>query len=129
MGKKRKNRSRGGSGGGRGGSYGGGQRGRSRPSKNLPSGNRFLIYTLYPECNVEVRIFDGKAGEFTVCAVGHSIFNRTCTTDVGQLLKEFGGGGHTGAGTCQVPLEAAEEKISELVSLLKEDEADEEFSI
>ncbi len=41
MGKKRKNRSRGGGGGGgRGGSYGGGQRGRSRPNKNQPSGNR-----------------------------------------------------------------------------------------
>lgn len=59
----------------------------------MPVGNRFLIYTSYPDANVEVRIFPGITNN-TVVAVGHSIFNRTCKVNVGQLLAEYSGGGH-----------------------------------
>ena len=82
-------------------------------------GNRFLVYTLFPDTNVSVRIFDGKAGEFTVAAVGHNIFNRTCNTDIGRLLAEYGGGGHGGAGTVQFPIVEAEVQINEIIERLK----------
>ncbi|MBI4286587.1 MAG: exopolyphosphatase [Chloroflexi bacterium] len=85
----------------------------------VPAGNRFLIYTLYPDANVEVRLFPGILNN-TVVAVGHSIFNRTCKTNVGQLLAEYGGGGHPGAGTCQIPDEEADVKIAEIVARLRE---------
>ena len=84
-----------------------------------PAGNRFLIYTMFPEANIQVRIFDGRKGEFVVCAVGHSIFNRTSNTDVGMLLARHGGGGHRGAGTCQLPLDQADAKIAELIETIK----------
>lgn len=86
-----------------------------------PTGNRFLIYTLFPEQNIQLRIFDGKKGEFVVCALGHSIFNRTSRTDVGALMSKYGGGGHRGAGTCQVPLDRAEEVIAEIIEQCKAD--------
>ncbi|HWW60100.1 MAG TPA: exopolyphosphatase, partial [Thermoanaerobaculia bacterium] len=86
-----------------------------------PAGNRFLIYTMYPDANIQVRIFDGKKGEFVVCAVGHSIFKRTSKTDVGVLMDQFGGGGHRGAGTCQLPLETADEKLREIIARIKQD--------
>ncbi len=89
-----------------------------RDLQEKPVGNRFLIYTLFPEANVEVRLFNGVSGT-TVVAVGHSIFNRTCTVNVGETLKEYGGGGHKGAGTCQLKPEEAETKVSEIVERLK----------
>ena len=84
-----------------------------------PAGNRFLIYTMFPDANIQVRVFDGRKGEFVVCAVGHSIFNRTSKTDVGMLLARYGGGGHRGAGTCQLPLADADAKIAEIVAEIK----------
>ena len=86
-----------------------------------PAGNRFLIYTMYPDANIQVRIFDGKKGEFVVCAVGHSIFNRTSKTDVGKLMDRYGGGGHRGAGTCQLPLADADAKLAEIIDTIKRD--------
>ncbi len=88
---------------------------------SLPPGNRFLIYTLFPLQNIQVRIFDGRKGEFIVCAVGHSIFNRTSKTDVGKLMDEFGGGGHRGAGTCQLPNAHAESRIRDIIERIKSD--------
>ncbi len=87
----------------------------------IPSGNRFYIYTMYPEANIEARIFDGKKGEFVVVALGHSIFNRTSKTDVGKLTSRYGGGGHRGAGTCQLPLDGADEKVREIIEQCKAD--------
>jgi hypothetical protein len=86
-----------------------------------PTGNRFLVYTMFPKANIQLRIFDGRKGEFVVCAVGHSIFNRTSKTDVGKLMDHYGGGGHRGAGTCQLPLADAEQKIGELLERIKKD--------
>jgi len=87
----------------------------------MPAGNRFLIYTMYPEANIQARVFDGKKGEFVVVALGHSIFNRTSKTDVGKLMARYGGGGHRGAGTCQLPLEGAEAKVREIIEQCKAD--------
>lgn len=92
-------------------------RGRGEP----PAGNRFLIYTMFPDANIQVRIFDGRKGEFVVCAVGHSIFNRTSKTNVGALMDKYGGGGHRGAGTCQLPLADADAKLAEIIAKIKQD--------
>ncbi|HEV3029647.1 MAG TPA: exopolyphosphatase, partial [Planctomycetota bacterium] len=67
----------------------------------------------------EVRIFRGKEGKTVNCAIGHSIFNRTCTVSAGDLCASYGGGGHFGAGTCQLPLEKAEALIQEIIGKLK----------
>lgn len=87
--------------------------------EKFPSGNRFLIYTLFPEANVSVRLFRGREPGIVVCAIGHSIFNRTCKTSVGDLCASYGGGGHKGAGTCQFPEGEAEAKVSEIIEKLK----------
>jgi nanoRNase/pAp phosphatase (c-di-AMP/oligoRNAs hydrolase) len=86
----------------------------------VPPGNRFLIYTLFPQANVSARLYDGKGGTISTIMLGHSIFNRTCRTNLGKLLAEYGGGGHKGAGTCQFPKEAAEPKFQEIIARLKE---------
>ncbi|GHS92490.1 exopolyphosphatase [Planctomycetales bacterium] len=82
-----------------------------------PVGNRFLIYTMYPDANVEMRIFRGFNGS-VVIAVGKSIFNRTCKVNIGEMLRNYGGGGHDGAGTTQVPSEDADHLIKEIADKL-----------
>jgi nanoRNase/pAp phosphatase (c-di-AMP/oligoRNAs hydrolase) len=86
-----------------------------REIKQLPTGNRFLVYTLFPEQNVSLRVHWGPYHESVIAAVGHSIFNRTCNTSVGELMSRWGGGGHRGAGTCVLPLESAAEAIDEIL--------------
>lgn len=89
-----------------------------RGVKNLPVGNRFLVFTMYPESNVEVRLFDGFQGKVVVAA-GKSIFNRTCNVSCGELLARYGGGGHAGAGTCQLTPDIAEQTIAEIIEIFK----------
>lgn len=86
-----------------------------REVERLPAGNRFLIYTLFPETNVSLRVHWGPAHNSVIAAVGHSIFNRTCKTSVGDLMSRYGGGGHQGAGTCVLPLEKAADAIDEIL--------------
>jgi len=87
----------------------------------VPAGNRFLVYALFPEANISVRLFDGRGGKFVVAALGHSLFNRTSKTNIGELLKRYGGGGHRGAGTAQFSKEEADTKIAEIIEQLKKD--------
>ena len=86
-----------------------------REIERLPAGNRFLIYTLFPDSNVSLRVHWGPSHKSVIAAVGHSIFNRTCKTSVGELMSRFGGGGHRGAGTCVLPLDKAADAIDEIL--------------
>ena len=83
-----------------------------------PVGSRFLVYALFPTANVSVRAFTVSRGAFVVIAVGRSILTRTCSKDVGAILKEYGGGGHPGAGSCRVPSKDADDVINEIVDKL-----------
>ena len=86
-----------------------------------PVGNRFLVYTLFPEANVSLRVHWGPTREHVAAAVGHSIFNRTSGTNVGELMSRYGGGGHKGAGTCLLPADRADALIAEIIAALKSD--------
>ena len=83
-------------------------------------GNRHIIYALYPEQNVSVRLFDGKDRQNCVFSVGYSILNRTATVDVGKLMLKYGGGGHRRVGTCQVPFEEADRVLKEILEEINE---------
>jgi len=78
-------------------------------------GNRFLIYTLYPEWEMTIHVIWGLGKKKTVYAMGKSIFNRANTTNIGALMLQYGGGGHAGAGTCQVNNADADRVLSELI--------------
>ncbi len=91
-----------------------------RNAFDVPIGNRFLVYTLYPQCNVSVRIQWGPRKKFVAATIGHSILNRTCKTDIGRLCSDFGGGGHRGAGACTLDPASADDKLKEIIQRLKE---------
>jgi hypothetical protein len=83
-----------------------------------PIGNRFLIYALFPEVNVSARIHWGPNRQWPMLVLGHSIFNRTCRTNVGELAARYGGGGHRGAGS--IPLiEDPDQQIRMVLNELK----------
>ncbi len=89
-----------------------------RNEETIYSGNRFLVYALFPESNISVHLLKSRVPDTTVVAIGKSILNRTNPTDVGTLCLEHGGGGHTAAGTCQIPSGQAEEIVPAIVSAL-----------
>ncbi|MEG0805948.1 MAG: exopolyphosphatase [Lachnospiraceae bacterium] len=82
------------------------------------SGNRFLIYSMYPEQNISAWIVNGKEGKGCSVAVGYSILNKTATLDVGSLMLKYGGGGHEKVGTCQFSDDQMDEKVMELLESL-----------
>ena len=84
----------------------------------IPVGNRFLEYVLYPEQNISLRIVDGRNNEFAMISVGHSILNRTSAVDVGSLVLKYGGGGHKQVGTCQVKYDDANRIVGEMLQVI-----------
>ena len=85
------------------------------------TGNRFLIYSMYPQQNISVWMVDGREKQNCVFACGRSIINRTSKTDVGSLMLKYGGGGHPAVGTCQVPYAAADEVLENIIAVMKQD--------
>jgi nanoRNase/pAp phosphatase (c-di-AMP/oligoRNAs hydrolase) len=91
-----------------------------RDEEKLPVGNRFTVYTIYPDTNVSVRLQWGPVREGIVVSVGRSILNRTASVDVGGLMARYGGGGHVAAGSCMLSADTADTQIAEIVAALKE---------
>jgi nanoRNase/pAp phosphatase (c-di-AMP/oligoRNAs hydrolase) len=83
--------------------------------------NRFMVYALYPECNISIHVLWGLRRQNTVFAMGKSIVDRSSKTDVGALMLSYGGGGHEAAGTCQVANADAERVLAELVARVSAD--------
>ena len=79
------------------------------------SGNRFMIYSMYPEQNISVWIVNGKGGAGCSAAVGYSVLNKTSNVDVGKLMLKYGGGGHKAVGTCQFDDEHMDEMLPKLI--------------
>jgi nanoRNase/pAp phosphatase (c-di-AMP/oligoRNAs hydrolase) len=82
------------------------------------TGNRFLIYSLYPEQNISAWIVSGRGGLGCAVAVGYSILNRTSKVNVGRLMLKYGGGGHPMVGTCQFKDEDVAENLPKLLDEL-----------
>lgn len=83
-----------------------------------PDGNRFLVYSLFPDCTVNVKIVYGENNLASI-KVGHSILNRGCKVNVGEMLTTFEGGGHTGAGACRFAREKAPDYLKRIVNILQ----------
>ncbi len=82
------------------------------------SGNRFMIYSMYPEQNISAWIVSGRGGKGCSVAVGYSVLNRTSSVNVGSLMLKYGGGGHRAVGTCQFPDETMDEMVPKLLDEL-----------
>ena len=82
--------------------------------------NRFLVYSLFPESNVSVRVFkDTQRPGRTGISVGKNIFNKTSTLNVGEMLSHYGGGGHEGAGSSRIADDEVDRVLGEIIDTLK----------
>ena len=84
------------------------------------TGNRFMIYSLYPDQNISAWIVNGKGGAGCSAAVGYSILNRTSNVDVGALMLKYNGGGHKAVGTCQFTDETMKTDLPKMLEELCE---------
>ncbi|MFL5869209.1 MAG: exopolyphosphatase, partial [Thermoleophilaceae bacterium] len=89
-----------------------------RDEETIHPTNRFKLYALYPDCDVSIHVLWGLKKQNTVFATGKSIVNRSSGANVGELMLEYGGGGHEAAGTCQIDNERASEVLNQLVGRL-----------
>jgi nanoRNase/pAp phosphatase (c-di-AMP/oligoRNAs hydrolase) len=92
-----------------------------RNEETIWAGNRFMIYALYPQCNISIHVMWGLKQQNTVFATGKSIFDRNSQTNVGELMLKYGGGGHQAAGTCQVGNDESEATLNALISTITTD--------
>lgn len=89
------------------------------------TGNRFMIYSLYPDENISAWIVSGRGGQGCAVAVGYSILNRTSKVNVGRLMLKYGGGGHPMVGTCQFSAEDdVDKQLSKLINELIQENSD-----
>ncbi len=94
-----------------------------RDLATTPQGNRFLVYSMYPQSVVQAKIrYNDRERDRVIVSVGHSIFNRACKVNVGLLLSNYGGGGHAGAGSCSFPREKADEYLPAILDVLVRNE-------
>ncbi|KHT47275.1 exopolyphosphatase [Vibrio sinaloensis] len=89
--------------------------------ETIYAGNRFMIYALFPQCNISIHKMWGFQKQNTVFATGKSIFDRSSKTNVGELMLKYGGGGHKAAGTCQIDNDKAEQVQQELIATITAD--------
>jgi len=82
--------------------------------------NRFMIYALYPECNLSVFVNPQKHGDEVEIAMGKSILKKDSKVNVGLLMLEYGGGGHQAVGTCRVPPGDLDEVLAKLMAHVAE---------
>jgi len=90
-----------------------------RGEETIYAGNRYTVFALVPRCGVSLHVLWGRDRRNTVLAANRSVFNRRCRVSIGELMLRYGGGGHAGAGTCQVENDRADKVLGELIEQLR----------
>ncbi len=93
-----------------------------RNEETIYPGSRFHIYATFPQCNISIHQMHGFKKQNTVFATGKSIFDRSCKTNIGELMLANGGGGHDAAGTCQIDNDRADGVLAELIETINANE-------
>ncbi len=89
-----------------------------RPLETIYTGNRFMIYALYPEIEMSVHVAWGFKKQNTAVMIGKSIINKAGTMDIGELCLDYGGGGHPNAGTCQLDNDKVDAELPNIIAML-----------
>ncbi len=92
-----------------------------RDTEDLTDANRFLLYTLFPDANISMKVSrDPQRPRTTAISVGYNIFNTTSTVNVGELLSHYGGGGHRVVGSCRLPDREADRAMDAILAHITE---------
>lgn len=82
------------------------------------TGNRFMVYAMYPEAEISVHVMWGYRKQNTAITIGKSIINKNSNVDIGDICLKYGGGGHKNAGTCQIPNDKVDEILPRILEEL-----------
>ena len=91
-----------------------------RNEETIYAGNRFMIYALYPECQISIHVAWGFRKQNTAVMIGKSIVNKASNADIGELCLKYGGGGHRNAGTCQLDNDKVDAELPDIIKALNE---------
>ena len=91
-----------------------------RPLDVICTGNRFMVYAMWPEVEMSVHIAWGFKKQNTAVMIGRSIFNKGGTVDIGELCLSYGGGGHANAGTCQLDNDLVDQELPTIIEKLNQ---------
>lgn len=93
-----------------------------RTVSKLPAENRFLVYGMYPQAQVSVKLanVETKNRAMVKISLGRSIVNKLSRLNLGNILAEFGGGGHAAAGSVHTTPEQANDVLRQLLQKLKQ---------
>lgn len=95
-----------------------------RGEKVIYSGNRFLVYAIFPQISISVHVTFAQQRIKTIISLGKSILNRSSKVHIGRILSGYGGGGHAAAGTCQVTNQNADIVIQEILEVIMDKSKD-----
>lgn len=84
------------------------------------TGNRFMVYAMFPDKKISVHIVWGKDKQNTAVMIGKSILNKSSKVNIGDICLKYGGGGHANAGTCQLENDKVDEELPNIISLLNQ---------
>ena len=81
------------------------------------TGNRFLIYTMFPDAYFSLHIAWGLKKQNTAVMIGKSIFKDSPDVDknIADICLKHNGGGHKNAGTCQLDNDKVDELLPEIL--------------
>ena len=89
-----------------------------RNEETIYTGNRFMIYAMYPKVEMSVHIAWGFKKQNTAVMIGKSIVNKASKVNIGDLCLSYGGGGHANAGTCQLPNDKVDAEMPTIIEKL-----------
>ncbi len=89
-----------------------------RNEETIYTGNRFMVYALWPEVEISVHVAWGFRKQNTAVMIGKSIINKSSNFNIGELCLSYGGGGHANAGTCQLDNDVVDGELPTIISKL-----------
>ncbi len=89
-----------------------------RNEETIYTGNRFMVYAMWPEVELSVHVAWGFKKQNTAVMIGKSIINRSSNFNIGEMCLSYGGGGHANAGTCQLDNDKIDAELPNIIAKL-----------
>jgi uncharacterized UPF0160 family protein len=87
-----------------------------REAEGMTRGNNYIVYSLFPMSVASVRLSTADTDKGTVkISVGHNVYGKKSTFDIGAAMRKIGGGGHRAVGGANVKKEEADSIAKKLI--------------
>ncbi len=89
-----------------------------RDQDPIYTGNRFYVYTMFPDAYFSIHVAWGFRKQNTAVMIGKSIFKDSPDVDknIAEITLKYGGGGHKNAGTCQLDNDKVDDLLPDILN-------------